>query len=215
MACPLTGRKRRRCMPLEMAWVQVAKEAGGRAKHNFPIGRIGVPDIAEDDQRRVDGVVWGMNIFRGVPIVMDATIRAPLTGAGLPAHGADRNTGGVFAQARKDKESVYSEIHQTDQAKFLTLACETGGRWSPECIALVRALVAHKSEQAPPALRASAKQVWARRFWGLLSVAAMKGITQSLEGFTEVDDSGAFSVQPSPEELLAGVDVPPAESRVA
>ena len=48
-----------------------------------------------------------------------------------------------------------------------------------------------------------------RRFWGLLSVAAMKGITQSLEGFADADDVGMFRVVPTTEEMLAGmVDVP-------
>ena len=48
-----------------------------------------------------------------------------------------------------------------------------------------------------------------RRFWELLSVAAMKGITQSLEGFADADDVGMFRVVPTTEEMLAGmVDVP-------
>ena len=46
-------------------------------------------------------------------------------------------------------------------------------------------------------------------------MAAMKGITQSLEGFADADDFGAFRVEPTMEEMLAGVVDVPEVSRVA
>ena len=49
----------------------------------------------------------------------------------------------------------------------------------------------------------------------LLSVAAMKGITASVEGLGEIEDSGAFLQMPHFEEVLAGVDLPPEVSRLA
>ena len=107
--------------------------------------------MASDDGRRLDGVISGLNIFGGQRIIIDATIRAVLTGAGLPAHGADRRAGATFGVARSDKERVYSEFHGTDACKFLTLACETGGRWSDESVALVRALVSARVEKCPVA----------------------------------------------------------------
>ena len=56
---------------------------------------------------------------------------------------------------------------------------------------------------------------YSRRFWGLLSVAAVKGITQSIEGFVEADESGAFRVKPTMEEVLAGAEDVPDVSRLA
>ena len=57
--------------------------------------------------------------------------------------------------------------------------------------------------------------VYNRRFWALLSVAAMKGIFASIEGVGEIDDSGPLVRAPCLEELLAGLDVPPEVSRLA
>ena len=97
----------------------------------------------------------------------------------------------------------------------MTLACETGGRWSSECVALVRALANARSTQYPPALQKSIKLVVTKRFWGLLSVAALKGIASSVEGIGEISDTGAFQIMPQFEELLAGCEVPPEVSRLA
>ena len=100
-------------------------------------------------------------------------------------------------------------------ALFFTLACETGGRWSKEVKNYVGALTTHKSEQYTRALRKSMKLAYTRRFWSLLSVAALKGITASVEGIGEIDDSGSFLQMPHFEEVLAGLDIPPEVSRLA
>ena len=215
LACPLLGRKKWRCIPLEKAFAQIYKEAGGSAKHNVPIDRIQAQGIARGDQRRLDGVGWGLPILEGLPIVMDATIRSPLTGAGFPAPGAERIDGSTFDRARYDKRRAYPELHGSPACTFLTLACETGGRWSKEVKNFVGALTTHKSEQYPRALRKSMKLAYTRRFWSLLSVAALKGITASVEGIGEIDDSGSFLQMPHFEEVLAGLDIPPEVSRLA
>ena len=80
---------------------------------------------------------------------------------------------------------------------------------------LVGALSTYKSEQYTRALRKSVKLLYTRRFWSLLSVAALKGITASVEGLGEIDDSGSFLQMPHFEEVLAGMDIPPEVSRLA
>ena len=214
LACPVLGRKKWRCIPLEKAFVQIYKEAGGSAKHNVPIDRLQARGLVRGDQRRLDGVGWGLPIFEGLPIVMDATIRSPLTCTGLPAPGSDRKDGATFAKARYDKKRAYPELHDNPTCTFVTLACETGGRWSKEVSDLVGALTTYKSEQCSRALQKSTKLLYTRRFWQLLSVAALKGITASLEGLGEIEDSGAFLQMPHFEEVLAGVDLPPEVSRL-
>ena len=215
LACPVLGRSKWRCIPLEKAFVQIFKEAGGSAKHNVPIDRIQVQGIVRGDQRRLDGVGWGLPILEGLPIVMDATIRSPLTCTGLPTHGSDRKDGATFRVARYDKKRAYPELHGSPACTFQTLACETGGRWSKEVCHLVRALATHKSAQYSRALQKSMKLAYTKRFWSLLSVAAMKGITASVEGLGEIDDSGTFLQMPHFEEVLAGADIAPEVSRLA
>ena len=123
--------------------------------------------------------------------------------------------GSTFDRARYDKRRAYPELHGSPACTFLTLACETGGRWSKEVKNFVRALTTHKSEQYTRALRKSMKLAYTRRFWSLLSVAALKGITASVEGIGEIDDSGSFLQMPHFEEVLAGLDIPPEVSRLA
>ena len=203
-------------MPLEMAWVQVAREAGGRARHNVPIGRVGVSNIHPDDQRRLDGVVSGLPIYQGLPLVLDATIRSPLTSQGVPIPRADVENGATFVKARADKRQAYPELFASDRCRFITCTTETGGRFCSESVNLVRALVAHRSERAPRMLRKSTQAAISRRFWSLLSVAAIKGIAQSLEPFVgEADYSGAIWVTPSHEEIFAGFEDAPEISRMA
>ena len=202
-------------MGLEKAFVKIFIEAGGKAKPNVPIGSLQVAGVDRNDQRRLDGVGWGLPLFDGVKVVMDATIRAPLTSNGLPALNADRVDGSTFVRARYDKKSAYPELHNTHSCRFLTLACGTGGRWSQECEQLVRGLAKHKGNQYPEALRKSMQLTYTNRFWCLLSVAALKGIAASLEGIGEIDDTGALLREPVLEEVLAGCDVPPYASRLA
>ena len=62
----------------------------------------------------------------------------------------------------------------------MVLACETGGRWSAECLELVKHLAARKTDEAPVLLRESLRSAWAARWWGLLSVAAQDALAGSL-----------------------------------
>ena len=61
------------------------------------------------------------------------------------------------------------------------------------------------------------KLAYTKRFWSLLSVAAIKSITASVtvEGLGEIDDSGTFLQMPHFEEVLAGADIAPEVSRLA
>ena len=59
------------------------------------------------------------------------------------------------------------------------------------------------------------KLAYTKRFWSLLSVAAMNGITASVEGLGEIDDSGTFLQMPHFEEVLAGADIAPEVNRLA
>ena len=130
-------------------------------------------------------------------------------------HGSDAQNGSTFTRARADKYQQYPELHDSDRCLFFTCAAETGGRFSDECIQLVRALAKHRSEGAPRMLQKLTHAALLRRFWCLLSVAVVKGIAQSCEAFLEADDYGSFLVTPSHEELFAGVELAPDVSRMA
>ena len=132
-------------------------------------------------------------------------------------YGSDSQSGATFPRARVHKYEQYPELHNSDRCFFLTCAAETGGRFSPECVGLVRALAKHRSEGAPRMLRKMTRAALIRRFWSLLSVAVVKGIAQSCEAFLEAEesDSGSFLIMPSHAELFSGLDIAPEVSRMA
>ena len=64
----------------------------------------------------------------------------------------------------------------------MVLAAEVGGRWSDECQQFLRTLLRLRVQRAPPPLRASAAQGWARRWWSVLSVALQRAVASSALG---------------------------------
>ncbi|CAE7244106.1 unnamed protein product, partial [Symbiodinium natans] len=88
---------------------------------------------------------------------------SPLTRAGRPVPGADARAGVALVAARSAR---YPER----------------GRWSDECQQFLRTLLRLRVQRAPPPLRASAAQGWARRWWSVLSVALQRAVASSALG---------------------------------
>ena len=63
---------------------------------------------------------------------------------------------------------------------LVVLSCEVGGRWGTDSLKFVRRLARARARGAPPLLRASARQAWANRWWGLLSVAVQDALAATL-----------------------------------
>ena len=96
------------------------------------------------------------------------------------------NFGGGFHFGRSErKPKTYREAAQARGiVQLVTLACETGGRWSPTCVEFVRSLAKQKAKEAPPVMRRSAELGWTSRWWSLLSCAAQRSFIASI---TDVD----------------------------
>ena len=71
---------------------------------------------------------------------------------------------------------------------MLTLACETGGRWSPECIKIVTQLAVARSRRCPEHLRKDACAAFERRWWALLSIVQQDVLASTL------DDDGMIAL---------------------
>ena len=75
LSCRLAGRLQSRAYPLERAWMQVCREAGGRVSRPQPlVRRLGLTANRRlaTDARRLDFVVFGLPIFGGLPLCADA-----------------------------------------------------------------------------------------------------------------------------------------------
>eukprot|EP00439_Symbiodinium_sp_Y106_P071144 s352_g12.t1 len=72
--------------------------------------------------------------------------------------------------------ATYPELRRGGAQRLCVLAAEVGGRWNADAPELVRQLVRVRALRAPPALRAVASSAWARRWWGMLSIAVQHAV---------------------------------------
>ena len=119
---------------------------------------------------------------RGEALCCDATLVSPLTRAGRPVPGADARAGVALVAVRRRKVARYPELTRGGPQRLVVLAAEVGGRWSDECQQFLRTLLRLRVQRAPPPLRASAAQGWARRWWSVLSVALQRAVASSALG---------------------------------
>ena len=179
-ACPFTGLLQRRAKPVERAWAQVLREAGGRVLPQQMLRDMDLTLERPDDARRPDVVAYNLPVYGGLPICGDATVVSPLHADGQAHRGADSENGLRLRAARKRKEIVYPEIMHSSQAKFVLLGHEVGGRWAPESLRLVARLARARSSQAPHVLRKSAQAAWHHRWLSSISVAVQTAVAASL-----------------------------------
>ena len=150
--------------------------------------------------------------YGGQAIVGDATLRSPLSGAGIP-HGAAAQVDGATFPARRDKADAYPElVAESTRHKFLVLASEVGGRFSEECLELVNKLLHAKCGHTQSQKRQLLKLIYHRRWWAILSMAVQRAVALDLLG----GDWGPTCefVLPCEEELLSTVVVPPESTRM-
>ena len=176
-----------------------------------------IPRVLDTDTRQLDTIARGLRLFGGKTIIGDSTLRSPVTGRGIPhggaTSGAATTDGFIFAQARRDKAVAYPELaNDTARHKFLVLSTEVGGRFSSECVDLVRQLVNLKAQQTSADDCKLLRLVYFRRWWGILSIAAQRAVALNLLGG---DWAPAIAWHaPSDEELLCATIVPPSASRL-
>ena len=140
--------------------------------------------IAASDGRRLEIVATGLPLHRGVPLGCDASLVSPLHTDGSPWSDADWRPGVAIQRAEEDKDTTYPELVDSDQLRLVTLACETGGRWSKQCLDTIRALAHAKAREAPHRLRRAAALAWERRWTAMLSVTVQSALASTL-----VDDA--------------------------
>ena len=215
MACPVTGRLRRRAKPLEKAWATVFAEAGAVVRDQVLLRDTNLPGFNPRDTRQLDFVAWGIRGF-GRPVCADATIRAPLHRDGTPQPGAADTDGATFARAIRDKEDTYPELAEANPYGDLTvLACETGGRWHTTARAVMARLIHSRTQSVPPILRRAAALAYHRRWWSLLSVALQHTVTTCLMDNPGLAAAPGAGPEPPLADVLHEAIDPPAFSRLS
>ena len=93
--------------------------------------------VDQSNQRRLDLVVPGLNVYNGLPLFCDTTIVTPITGTGFARSFTSNKGGRLLEDAERENDVNYSEVHSSGLGKLLCLGAEVYGRWSSDCIELV------------------------------------------------------------------------------
>ena len=129
--------------------------------------------VPSDDQRRLDLVVPGLNVARGLPLFCDITVLAPLSRNGQPRAGTSNRGGRILEEANNSNATTYHEVVETGLGALYCLGCEVYGRWGQPCVELVPALAREHARGMYPHTRRGAALGFQTRWWSLLSVALM------------------------------------------
>jgi len=165
-------------------------EAGGMVpRRNIErlLRDTGVP-VPADDARRLDLVVTGLGVFRGLPLLVDVFCVAPVTGAGQARPGCLTLDGGaVRAASRRCHVVDYPEVGPSGAGRLLALGVESFGRWGQDALDTVRALAAARCEALPPRVRLGLRLRLLRRWWGLLGLATQQAVARAISRGGDAD----------------------------
>jgi hypothetical protein len=177
------GRLNARHTALLVAWRQVFLEAGGSVPFRNVermLRNTHIP-VHPSDSRRMDLVVPGLNVARGLPLFCDSTVLSPLSNAGLPRGGTSNRGGSLLEAARTENDGNYREVEETGLGALYCLGAEVFGRWGEQCIELVPALTRERTRGLHPRVRRGTALLLQRRWWGILGVGLQRGVAHILQ----------------------------------
>ena len=187
MACPRTGLLARRGFVLERAWIQVVREAIGPEGRVVPqqwLANTTAPGVAADDRRQLDFVIYGAaarcRTRRGPMLRRDPRVPRPTRWqphCRSARAGWGRTVVGTAPQARPLPRAC-----SRGSASPVRSGRRDRGRWNDDSQHFVQRLVALRARRAPATLRGAASQGWARRWWGVLAVAAQRAACSAVLG---------------------------------
>ena len=172
---------------LVAAWRQVFLEAGGQVpRRNVErLLRNTHVTVPPGDQRRLDLVVPGLGVARGVPLFCDATCVTPVTMRGTARPGCLLRDGGALRQAQRANDRTYPEVTASQLGRLCCLSVEVFGRWGDDPVWLVPALAAERARELPRRIRRGSELALMRRWWGLLGIAVQRAVARCV-----IEDAG-------------------------
>ena len=176
------GRLNARHTVLISAWRQVFVEAGGQVPDRNVermLSNTFIP-VPADDLRRLDLLVPGLNVARGLPLFCDVTIVSPLSRTGRARVGTSNRGGRLLEDALAQNNANYTEVIDTGLGALYCLGCEVFGRWGQPCIDLVPALAREHARGLHPRVRRGAALGFQNRWWSLLGIALQKAVAAAV-----------------------------------
>ncbi len=158
--------------------------------------RTHVP-VPRHDQRRLDLVVPGLNVARGLPLFCDVTVVSPITHNGHARPGTSNQGGSLLATAERNNSRDYAPVIESGLGALYCLGFEVFGRWGRQCIDLLPLLARERARGMHPRLRRGAALSYLRLWSGVISVALMKAVVAAAVR-AEGADLATTSLEPVP-----------------
>ena len=136
--------------------------------------------VPPGDTRRLDLIVPGLGIERGLPLFCDVTCVTPISGAGFARSGATTRDGAILAGAERENNGTYREVPASGLAVLCCLGVEVYGRWSSDPVRVVPAMAAERARGLPHRVRQGAMLALSARWWGLLGIAAQRLVARAV-----------------------------------
>ena len=158
------------------------------------------------DQRRLDLIVPGLNVDRGLPLFCDITVVSPITRSGFARAGTSNRGGALLETAERTNDATYHEVSYSGLGSLQCLGCEVYGRWSKQCVELVPKLARERARGLHVRVRRGSQLMFQRRWWGILCVALQQAVSRMV---LHAGDAGAdlFISQLEPALGLACLEV--------
>ena len=188
-----------------VGWRQVMTEAGGNVPDRNVermLRNTHVP-VPPADTRRLDLVVPGLNVARGLPLFCDVTVLCPLTQSGQPRAGTSNAGGRLLVDATAENDRTYRVVTDSGLGGLYSLGATVFGRWSTQAVKLLPELARERSRGLHPRLRKSTALGLLHRWSGILSIALQRGVSHII-----ANDFGADLVRTQLEPALDLADLP-------
>ena len=139
--------------------------------------------VPPGDTRRLDLVVPGLNVARGLPLFCDGTVLSPLMGTGQARPGASNVGGRLLVQATAENNNTYHEVVSSGLGALYSLGAEVFGRWRPQAVALLVELARGRNRGTHRSPALGLQHRWA----GILAIGLQRGVAHIAANDFEAD----------------------------
>jgi len=189
LATNLGARMNARHTEYNAGWRQVMTEAGGSIpdRNMERMLRNTYVPVNPADTRRLDFVVPGLNVARGLPLFCDGTVLTPLSAAGQARPGTSNSAGGLLDAATRQNNLTYHEVVDSGLGALYCLGAEVFGRMSTQAIELLPALARERSIGLHPRLRRGTALGLLHRCSGIVSIGLQRAVAHIVARDTGAD----------------------------
>ena len=143
--------------------------------------------VAPDDQRRLDLIIPGLSVARGLPLFCDVTIISPVSRNGEPRTGTSNIGGNLLRFAEFANNRIYRPVLDSGLRALYCLGFETFGRWSKQTTELLPLLAYERAHGLHPQIRRGCALAFLTRWTGIISVALHKAVANAALRTTGAD----------------------------